>query len=764
MRFPSYKLLPHVLAVVLFVAGGMAQAFDPFRVRDIRVEGIQRIEAGTVFSYLPFKVGDTMTDEKAAEAIRALFATGFFRDVRLEVENDVLVIQLEERPAIAAIDFSGMKVFKPDDVKKGLREAGFQEGRVFDRALLDRAEQEIKRQYQSGGHYGAQVTTTVTPLDRNRVNVNFNVDEGQIAKIRSINIVGNQVFSEDDLLELFTLTTPGMLTWYTKNDQYSRQKLSGDLDTLRSFYFNRGYLDFNIDSTQVTISPDKHDIFITINITEGEKYIVSGVKIGGEMLVPQEELQRLVTLKVGEPFNRQRLNESTKAITDRLGKDGYAFANANAVPELNREKRTAEFTIMIDPGRRVYVRRINVVGNNRTRDEVVRRELRQLENAYYDIEKIQNSKKRLERTGYFAEVGIETPPVTGTSDQIDVSVRVREQPTGALLLGIGFSSSEKVVLQGSVSQNNVLGSGKSIAVGANTSKVNTNISLSYTDPYYTVDGISRGFDTYYRRSNPSSISLGNYRTQALGGGVRYSYPVTDLDRISFGLAVDHTKLELFSDSPASIIGFAARNGDSYTSLVATGGWSQDSRDSILWPTNGTLKRLSGEMSVPPGSLRYYRTGYSHQWFHSFTPKITLLMSGEAGYGNGYGGKELPFFKNYYAGGSGTVRGYDPNSLGPRDVNSIPTGGNRRISGTMELLFPVPGAGQDRSMRLSAFVDGGQVFARGQKFSTADLRYSAGMGFLWNSPFGPMRLNFGNPLNSKAGDRIQRIQFQLGQVF
>lgn len=764
MRTPFRRSLRHILFGWLLIAAGTAQAFDPFRVRDIRVEGIQRIEAGTVFSYLPFKVGDTMTDEKAAEAIRALFATGFFRDVRLEVENDVLVIQLEERPAIAAIEFSGMKMFKPDDVKKALREAGFQEGRVFDRALLDRAEQEIKRQYQSGGHYGAQVTTTVTPLDRNRVNVNFSVDEGQTAKIRTINIVGNQVFAEDDLLELFTLRTPGMLTWYTKNDQYSRQKLAGDLDALRSFYFNRGYLDFNIDSTQVTISPDKQDIFITVNITEGEKYTVTGIKFGGEMLVPEDDLQKLVTLKAGEPFNRQKLNDSTKAITDRLGKDGYAFANANAVPELNREKRTAEFTIMIDPGRRVYVRRINVVGNNRTRDEVVRRELRQLENAYYDIEKIQNSKKRLERTGYFAEVGIETPPVTGTSDQVDVSVRVKEQPTGALLLGVGFSSSEKVVIQGSVSQNNVLGSGKSIAVGANTSKVNTNISLSYTDPYYTVDGISRGFDTYYRRTNPSSISLGNYRTQSLGGGVRFGYPVTDLDRVSFGLAVDHTNLELFSNSPASVVAFAARNGESYTSLLATAGWANDTRDSIIWPTNGTLRRLTGEMSVPPGSLRYYRAGYSHQWFHSFTPKITLLMSGEAGYGNGYGGKELPFFKNYYAGGVGTVRGFDPNSLGPRDANDVPTGGNRRVSGTVEVLFPVPGSGLDRSMRLSAFLDGGQVFARGSKVSAADLRYSTGMGFLWNSPFGPMRLNFGNPLNSKATDKVQRIQFQLGQVF
>ena len=764
MTIKLKKCISSVILAFGLLCTGVTHAIEPFTVRDIRVEGIQRIEAGTVFSYLPFKVGEIMNDEKAAQAIRSLFATGFFRDVRLEVENDVLVIQVEERPAIAAIELTGMKAFKPDEVKKGLREAGFQEGRVFDRALLDRAEQEIKRQYQAGGHYAALITTTVTPLDRNRVNVNFSIEEGQIAKIRSINIVGNQAFREDDLLELFTLRTPGMMTWYTKNDQYSRQKLAGDLDVIRSFYFNRGFLDFNIDSTQVSITPEKRDIYITVNITEGEKYTVTGVKFGGEMLVPEAELSKLVTLKVGEPFNRQKLNETTKAVTDRLGKDGYAFANANAVPEMNRENRTAEFTIMIDPGRRVYVRRINVVGNTRTRDEVVRRELRQLENAYYDIDKLQNSRKRLERTGYFSEVGIETPPVTGTSDQVDVSVRVKEQPTGALLLGIGFSSSEKVVVQGSVSQNNVLGSGKSIAIGANTSKVNTNVSLSYTDPYYTVDGVSRGFDTYYRRSNPSSLSLGNYRTQSLGGGVRYSYPVSDVDRITMGLAVDNTNLELFPNSPPSILAFAARNGESYTSLVSTAGWIRDTRDSVIWPTNGTLQRLSGELSVPPGSLRYYRTSYQHQWFHPFSPRITFMLSGEAGYGDGYGNKELPFFKSYYAGGVGTVRGFDPSSLGPRDINNTPTGGNRRISGTAEVLFPVPGAGLDRSMRLSAFLDGGQVYAPGQKFSVGDLRYSMGMGFLWNSPFGPLRINFGNPLNKQVNDKVQRIQFQLGQVF
>src|SRR5512134_205298 len=385
-----------VAALLGVLLARCAFAFEPFVVRDIRLEGIQRVEAGTIFSYLPVKVGETMTDEKAAQAIRSLFATGLFRDVRIEVEGNVLVVVVEERPAIAQIDFVGMKEFPADQVRKALRENGIAEGRTFDKAVIDQAEQEIKRQYLTRGRYGVTVTTTVTPLDRNRVSINFTVDEGEVAKIRSINIVGNRAFTEKELLDLMTLQTPGWLTWYTKNDQYSRQKLSGDLESIRSWYLNRGYLDFNIESTQVSITPDKRDIYITINVTEGEKYTVRDVKLGGQLLLPEAELARLVTLKPGEAFSREKLAESTKRISERLGDEGYAFANANAVPDVNKDDRTVAFTIMVDPGRRVYVRRINVVGNTKTRDEVVRRELRQLEGAFYDAQKLQDSRKRVE--------------------------------------------------------------------------------------------------------------------------------------------------------------------------------------------------------------------------------------------------------------------------------------------------------------------------------------------------------------------------------
>jgi outer membrane protein insertion porin family len=753
-----------ILAVLAFAIARAAWAFDPFIVKDIRVEGIQRIEAGTVFSYLPVKVGEQFTEEKASQAIRALFATGFFRDVRIEVDGDVLVVMVEERPAIASIAFSGMKEFEPDAVKKSLRDTNFQEGRIFDRAQLDQAEQEIKRQYLSRGKYGVTVTTTVTPLERNRVAVSFAVDEGEVAKIRQINIVGNQSFAEKDLLDLFALRTPGLMTWYTKNDQYSRQKLQGDLENLRSFYLNRGYLDFNIESTQVSITPDRRDIYITINVAEGEKYIVSDVKLAGDLVVPAAQLQQLIEIRPGEPFSREKLNQTTKRITDRLGNEGYAFANANGVPEIDRDKRTVGFTILVDPGRRVYVRRINVVGNTRTRDEVVRREMRQLEGAFYDSAKLQLSKRRVDRTNFFAEVDIETPAVPGSSDQVDVTIRVKEKPTGALLVGLGFSNVEKVTLTGQIAQSNFLGSGNNVAASFNTGKISQNLSLSYTNPYYTPDGVSRGFDVYKRRLNASPLSVGNYRTDTLGGGMRFGYPVSEADTISFGLGAEKTRLTLDANSPPRLLTFADRFGSEYTSLLTTFGAIRDTRDSAIWTTQGTLQRASVEVS-PAGDLRYYRLTAEYNRYTPLTRDLTAAIRGEIGAADGYGGRELPFFKNFYAGGTGTVRGYRAAGLGPRDpFDDSSIGGNKRLTGTAELLFPFPGTGLDRSMRLSTFIDAGQVFARTEKIQFAELRFSYGVAFSWLSPVGPLKLSYAFPYKEKPGDRLQRGQFQLGTTF
>jgi len=758
-----HRLCAAVVAGVLGIAlSWSAVAFDPFTVKDIRVEGLQRTEPGTVFSYLPVKVGETMTEEKAQQAIRALFATGFFRDVRLEVENGVLVVFVEERPAIAQIDFSGIKEFESDTLRRSFRELGLAESRIFDRALLEQAEQELKRQYLSRGLYGVDVQTTVTPLERNRVGISFAVREGEVAKIRGINIVGASAFSEKDLLDEFVLRTPGWITWYTKHDQYSRQKLAGDLESLRSFYQNRGFLDFNIDSTQVSITPDKKDIYITVNISEGEKYSVSEVKLAGQLLIPEEELKGLVRLRTGDVFARDKLTQTTKAIVDRLGNDGYAFANANAVPQLDKDKREVAFTIFIDPGRRVYVRRINVAGNTKTRDEVIRREMRQLEGGYYDASKIQLSKQRVDRTTYFKDVNVETVPVAGLADQVDVNFTVEEKPTGALLLGAGFSTVEKVILSGSISQGNAFGSGKFLSTQVQSGKINRVYSVSYTDPYYTVDGVSRGFDVYKRDTDASALTIGPYKTKTVGGGVRWGYPLAERDALSFGLNAEHVNLETFSTSPANYISFVNSYGNVYTYAAATAGWTRDSRDSAILPREGSLQKITSEIGV--GNLQYYRVGYQHQFFRPLSRTLTLFLNGDFGVANGLGSRPLPFFKNFYAGGPGTVRGYNYSALGPQDGAGNVLGGNRRVIGQAEILFPVPGAAQDKSLRLAAFLDGGQVFGADQKIALGDLRYATGLALSWNSPFGPLRLSFAQPLNATAQDRVQRLQFTFGTGF
>ena len=752
------------LGCVLFALslGAWGQSFSPFVVKDIRVEGLQRTEAGTVFGYLPVKVGERMTVEKAQQALRALFATGFFRDVRLEVQGDVLIVYVEERPSIAQVSFSGVKEFEEDVLRRVLREQGLAEGRIFDRALLETAEQELKRQYLSRGKYGAVVQATVTPLERNRVGVSFAVEEGDVAKIRAINIVGAKAFEEKALLGLFVLRTPGWLTWYTKHDRYSRQRLAADLETLRSYYLDRGYLDFAIESTQVSITPDKHDIYITINVREGDKYSVTDIQLAGTFLVPKAELEKLVQVKAGDVFSRQQLNRSTKAIADRLGNEGYAFANANAIPNVNKEKRSVAFTILIDPGRRVYVRRINVGGNTKTRDEVIRREMRQLEGAFYDASKIQLSRRRVDRTQYFSDVTVETQPVEGVQDQVDVNFSVKEKQTGAILFGAGISSAEGLVLSGSVSQSNVFGSGKFLSVNVSTGSVNQVYSISYLNPYWTVDGVSAGFDLYKRKIDAGNTDVSPYKTDTLGGGVKLGYPLSEISSVNFGLVAEDTKTEVFGNSSPSYQAFVQTFGNQYRYFSATAGWARDTRDSLILPREGALSRFGAEVGT--GDLKYYRLQFEQQWLYPLSRTYTLFLNGEVGYGGGYGGLPLPFFKNYYAGGPGSVRGFKPFTLGPQDIFGDPVGGDRKIVGNAEILFPVPGAENDKSLRLGAFVDAGQVYGVGEKLDFSQLRYSTGISLSWSSPFGPLRLSAAEPLNDKPGDRIQRLQFSFGTGF
>jgi len=748
-------------------------AEEPFVVKDIRVEGIQRTEAGTVFSYLPVKVGDVMTDEKTAAAIKALYATGFFKDVRLEARDGVVIVTVEERPSIAKITLKGIKEFSDEDLKEGLKQTGLAEGRVLDRALLDKSEQELQRQYFNRGKYAVEIKSTLTPLERNRVAVQFDVVEGDSAKIQQINIVGNKAFKEKELLKQFTSTTPGWLTWYTKNDQYSKARLGGDIEALRSFYLNRGYLEFNVDSTQVSISPDKQGIYVTVNVTEGPQYRVSDVKLAGQMLVPEAELQKLVTIKPGEVFVRDRLTETTKKIGDRLGNDGYAFANVNAVPELDKEKSTVAFTLFIDPGRRVYVNRVNVAGNTKTRDEVVRREIRQMEGAYYDAEKINRSRDRLNRLGYFNEVNIETPGVAGTTDQVDVNVSVSEKSTGNVMLGAGFSSAEGLVLSGSVSQSNVFGTGNRLSAQINSGSVNTVYALSYTNPYYTIDGISLGYDLYRRDVDSGELdNVSDYKTSTYGAGVRFGLPVNERDFISVGLTYEQTSISVTPDDPLDAVPatqyqlFVGPTGsrDDDTLRFDTS-WARDTRDNFLFTTRGMMQRVSAEVGTPLGSLQYYKLSLQHQQYFSLSKSFTLMLNGEMGFGDGLSGKPLPFFKNFYAGGTSSVRGFQSGTLGPKDpFTGDALGGNKRIVGNAELFFPLPGLKDDQSLRMSAFVDAGAAYGSGEEFAVEGLRYSAGVAVLWVSPLGPLKFSLAQPIVKKDGDETEVFQFTFGNTF
>jgi outer membrane protein insertion porin family len=763
-------------ALVSFFFAASSWASDSFIVKDIRVEGIQRTEAGTVFSYLPVKVGDTLDEEKATEAIKALYATGFFKDVKLKSENGVLIVEVLERPAIAQISINGAKEFEKDKLIDGLKQAGISESRIFSRSLLERAEQELKRQYISRGKYAVKITTTTTPLERNRVAINFDINEGRTARIKRISFVGNEKFSDKELRGILVLRKPDLLSWFTKNDQYSKQKLAADLETLRSHYLDRGYLEFNIESTQVSITPNLRDIYITINVTEGAQYTVSDIKVAGDTIIPEEEIRKLILIKSGEVFARQKLTESIKLITDRLGDDGYAFANINANPEIDQENRQAGFTFFIDPGRRVYVRRIDIEGNDRTRDEVIRREFRQMEGAWHSTKNINLSRQRVDRLFFFNSVNVETPAVPDKTDQIDIKVKVEERPTGSIMFGAGYSDRQGLILNGSVSQNNIFGTGNFFSLDVNTGAINKTYAASFTNPYFTVNGISLGVDAYKRDLNTRALSrVGTFKTETVGAGLRLGIPIAENDIVSFGLAAENTQLTIFDDSPKRYTDFVNEFGTSTNNFPLTVSWARDRRDSAIWTTSGTTHRLFGEVSVPGGDLNYYKVSYHQKWFFPVTDNITLMLNGEAGYGDGYTGRSLPFFKNFFAGGNNSVRGYDLNSLGPRDEFTSSTnnaglnsrlfaiGSSKRVVGNIELLFPLPFLKDDRSLRLSAFLDGGTTFNNFGDLNNF-MRYSAGIALTWVSPMGPLKVSLAEPLNDIPADNLQRFQFMFGQQF
>ncbi|CAB3746155.1 Outer membrane protein assembly factor BamA [Paraburkholderia solisilvae] len=747
-----------------------AHAADSFVVRDIRIDGLQRVEPGTVFSYLPIKKGDTFTDDKGSAAIRALYATGFFNDVRISTDGDTVVVTVAERPAIGTIDFAGIHEFEKDNLLKALNSVGLSLGRYYDKALVDKAEQELKRQYLTRGYYAAEVTTTISPIDRNRVGLLFSVIEGPSAKIRQINFIGNKVFSSGTLLDEMEMSTPNWFSWYTKNDLYSKEKLTGDLDHIRSYYLNRGYLEFNIESTQVSITPDKKEMYLTITLHEGEPYTISSITLAGNLLDREAELKKLISVRKGERFSADKLQATTKAIVDKLGEYGYAFASVNAVPKIDQEHHKVDLTLQVDAGKRVYVRHINVTGNTRTRDEVIRREMRQLESSWFDSGKLALSKDRINRLGYFTNVDVTTAPVEGTDDQVDVNVDVTEKPTGAITLGAGFSSTDKVVLSAGVSQDNVFGSGTSLSVNVNTAKTFRTLTVTQVDPYFTVDGIKRITDAYYRTVQPLLFSTdSSFRIITVGADTKFGIPFSEADTVFFGIGVEQNRLDVDGATPQAYLDYVKEFGRVVNNVPVTVGWSRDNRDSALVPSRGYFAQANSEYGTPAGNTTYVKFDAQAQYYYSFARGFVLGLNFQGGYGKGLAGQTFPIFKNYFAGGIGSVRGYEPSSLGPRDASTNdPIGGSRMAVGNIELTFPLPGTGYDRTLRIFTFFDGGNVWGDpGQGGTTTGangLRYGYGLGLAWISPIGPLKLSLGFPLVKHTGDQYQKFQFQIGTAF
>lgn len=752
-------------AVALAVSAGVALAIEPFAVKDIRVEGLQRVEPGTIFGSIPVKVGDTYSDEKAAASIRALFGLGLFKDVRIDVKDNVLVVIVEERPTIADVDFSGTKEFDKDVLKKALREIGLMDGRPYDKALVDRAEQELKRQYINRSMYAAEVVTTVTPIERNRVNLSFAVVEGESAKIGEIRIVGNSAFSESTLKGLFDQDEGTWLSWYTKSNRYSRAKLNGDLETLRSYYLSRGYLEFKVTSTQVGISPNKQDIAITINVSEGEKFTVSKVHLAGNYLGKEDEFKALVAIQAGGAYNADKVAQTTKAFTDHFGNFGYAFARVEAVPTVDRSNNLVEVTLQAEPSRRVYVRRINVAGNDRTRDEVIRREFRQMEAAWYDGDKIRASRNRVDRLGFFKEVTMDTQEVAGTPDQVDLTVNVAEKPTGSISLGAGLSSGEGFGLTFGFKQDNAFGSGSSLGLELNTSKYNRTLVISTTDPYFTEDGVSRTFDLYQRTSRPYT-DVDSYSVETSGVGVRFGIPIAEADTIFLGVGVDKTAINQGTYLPAVYSDFITEFGQTAYAVPITLGWARDTRDSALVPSTGRVLRVNGEWSVG-GDLRYARATTQYQQFYPISKKTTAALNFELAVGASTNSNSYPVFKNYYSGGLGTVRGFEQGSLttaAQRAVSGLATGGAKKVTLNAEVLSPLPGGGNDRTLRWYGFWDIGGIYGADEGINVGDMRSSVGLGISWISPVGPLRLAFAKPIRQFENDKIQTMQFQIGTSF
>jgi len=750
---------------IIILYSSQSVAFTSFKVSEIQLRGLQGIAESTVLNYLPIKAGDLVDEEVSSSAINALFKTGFFNDVTFKRDNNKLVIELAERPAIAKIKLSGNDEISEEDLTSALKRIGLSEGRIFNRSLLDKVEQELQRQYFSLGKYGVKIESKILEQERNRVALEIDINEGQVTRIRKINVIGNTSFTDKALLAEFNSEAHSDLATLGSDSQYSKQKLLADIELLRSYYMDRGYLKFTVESTQVSISPDKNDVFVTININEGGKYTVSDVKLAGEFVVPEDELRKFVDIQGGDIFSRRLISESSNRISQRLGVDGYAFANVNPQPEVNEDDFTVSLVFFIDPGKRVYIRRVTFGGNVKTHDEVLRREMRQLEGAWYSTAKLERSKTRLFRTGFFEDVNVETPLVPGHTDMVDVVIHVTERPSGSVQASVGYGGSSGIILTASVNQNNFLGTGKQVGAEISNNRVNTVYSFSTTDPYYTVDGISRSFRVYFRKTDASEASsIAGYNSDVYGGSIGFGFPLSEYRRARIGLGFDDTVYRLSSNPPTLYSNFENSYGNHFQTFTINGSWSFDTRNRVVFADSGVHTVATSDVTLPGGDLQYYKLSLRQQIFWSVIKNWTIHLDGTGAFSHGYGStKSVPFYDYYYAGGAQSVRGFRANSLGPRENNDS-LGGTKKVVGVAELLFPNPFSKDSNSVRLSVFVDVGNIWGAGEKVDIVDIRASYGFGFTWMAPIGALKFSWAWPLRTQSVDETERFQFSIGAPF
>lgn len=763
-----------ILSLVFVVLSFSIFAAENLRVSDIKVEGLQRIDPGLIFNNIPFEIDDLIEDIDFSKSISLIYKTGQFKDVAIEREGQVIIISVRERPIINEINFHGTESFQPEALKTGLSLMNLASGLIFDNGDIAKAERELTNQYLSQGKYTTSVRGEVVPLERNRVDINFYIEEGRLSRIKDIAIVGNKSFVKEELLDEFSLKTTNIMSWWEKDDRYSKQTLTGDLERLRSFYMNQGFMNFKINSSVVSISKDKKKIFIAVTIDEGDKFSIGKVKLKGDVPEPLalSDLEKDLSISEGDVFNRSKVNESTSKVAKSLGNFGYAFANVSSVPTIDKDKHRVDFTFFIDPGKKIYVRRINIIGNEKSKDEVIRRELRQLESSWFAQDKVDRSKTRLTRTQFFDSVDVETPAVQGVSDQVDLNIKVTERNTGKVSIGAGLSSSEGVVGTLSVSQDNFLGTGNRIATAISTGDINKVYSLSFTDPYWTEDGVSRGFSVYHKETNTKDLGTGTYDTASAGFGMNFGIPLSEYDTLSFGATIDLTELKLQADSPvgyknycSSVASAGSLNCDT-DSLAFWAGWQTDSRDNMIFPTKGYKVSLNADVTAPVFDMQYYKISASGEQYFPVTEKITTRIKGALGYGASYGDEIFPFFKNYTVGGQSTLRGFKQSSVGEKTLDTngqyITYGGEKMVTLSAETFFPVPGMKNTDSFRMSAFVDAGGVFE--DSFSASEMRYSMGIGATWLSPFGPLTVSLAAPLNDDNLDETETFQFGMGTNF